>query len=110
MLTYVINTSENKTFDSDQLFNLVGYNKIRWLNCKFKDIGKCAKGIAENQNNLGADDFRVAIIVDFFGFDKIRSPYGKFGYNIDEGVDLSLYVPFMEAYVIDNFVKGNFVF
>jgi len=33
MITYVINTSENKTFDSEKLFDLAGYNKIRWIQC-----------------------------------------------------------------------------
>ena len=31
MITYVINTSDNKIFDSNLLFELAGYNKIRWM-------------------------------------------------------------------------------
>ena len=54
MLTYVINTSENKTFDSDRLFDLAGYHKIHWMNCSLSEIGECARTIHEKQNILGA--------------------------------------------------------
>ncbi len=105
MLTYVINTSENKTFDSTMLFELAGYNKIRWLNCALQDVRKCAEEIFEKQNVLVADNFRIAIIVDFFGFDRIRAPYGRKGtYGIDEGVDVSIYMPYIEAYLLDNLI------
>ena len=94
MLTYVINTSENKTFDSDQLFKLVGYNKICWLNYGLSELEKCADEICEKQMVLGADDFRIAILVDFYGFDRVRSVYGSKGYSpIETGVDLSIYFP-----------------
>lgn len=105
MLTYVINTSENKTFDSSRLFDLAGYNKIRWMHCSLNNIGTCAKEIYEKQNFLGADAFRVAVLVDFFGFNRIRPPYGRgeFGFGTEEkGVDFSLYLPYIEAYMIDN--------
>ena len=71
MLTYVINTSENKTFDSSKLFELAGYSKIRWLQCSLNDIQKCVLHISEKQNSIIADDFRIAVIVDFYGFDKM---------------------------------------
>ena len=102
MLTYVINTSENKTFDSDQLFKLVGYNKICWMNCALNELEKCAEEICERQTSLSADDFRVAVLVDFYGFDRVRNIYGENGYHEETGVDLSLYFPFLEAYIIDH--------
>ena len=104
MLTYVINTSENKTFDSSTLFELTGYNKIRWLHSSIDEITSCAESICEKQNVLGAEDFRVAVIVDFYNFDKIRMPYGRRGFIEDEGVDLSVYMPYIEAYLLDNLV------
>lgn len=103
MLTYVINTSENKTFDSDQLFKLVGYNKICWMNYALDEMEKCAEEICEKQTVLGADDFRIAILVDFYGFNRVRNSYGTDGYSpIETGVDLSLYFPFIEAYIVDH--------
>lgn len=105
MLTYVINTSENKTFDSGRLFDLAGYNKIRWMHCSLSSIATCADEIHEKQNFLGADAFRVAVLIDFFGYDKIRPPYGRgnLGYGKEEeGVEFSLYLPYIEAYLIDN--------
>lgn len=104
MLTYVINTSENKTFDSDRLFDLAGYSKIRWMNCRLSDIGQCASEIFERQNTLGADSFRIAVLVDFFGFDRIRVPYGRNGYGAETGVDLSLYMPYIELFISDNLI------
>ena len=104
MLTYVINTSENKTFDSDRLFDLAGYNRIRWMNCSLRDIESCEKEIYEKQNALGADSFRVVVLVDFFGFYLIRPPYGRgergFGLT-EEGVEFAVYLPYIEAYLID---------
>lgn len=103
MLTYVINTSENKTFDSDQLFKLVGYNKICWMNYGINDLEKCADEICERQTILGADDFRVAVLIDFYGFDRVRAVYGSKGYSpIETGVDLSIYFPYIEAYIVDH--------
>ncbi len=102
MLTYVINTSENKTFDSDMLFDLAGYNKIKWMNRDLKDINICAEEIYEKQNVLGADEFRIAVLVDFYTFDRIRVPFGRNGYGEEEGVEISLYMPYIEAYLLDN--------
>lgn len=104
MVTYVINTSENKTFDSDKLFELAGYNKIRWINQGLDKMKECVKEIFEKQNVLGADDFRIAVIIDFYGYDRIRAPYGKNGYVTEEGVDASLYLPFIEAYITDKLI------
>lgn len=105
MLTYVINTSENRTLDSDKLFDLSGYNKIRWINCSLSGIRQCAQHIYEKQNVLGAEPFRVAILIDFFGFDRIRQPYGRMGYSPEEGVDISLYLPYIEIYLLDNLIR-----
>lgn len=105
MLTYVINTSENKTFDTEKLFSLVGYNKIIWINSKLNEINNCVEFIFDKQNVLGADDFRIAVIIDFYNFDRIRLPYSEIGYKTKEeekGVDLSVYYPFIECYLIDN--------
>ena len=104
MLTYVINTSENKTFDSSKLFELAGYSKIRWVQCSLNDISRCVEHISEKQNSIIADDFRIAVIVDFYGFDKIRIPYGRRGFANDEGVDMSLYMPYIEVYLLDNLI------
>ncbi len=104
MLTYVINTSENRTLDSDRLFDLAGYNKIRWLNCPLSDIGQCAQYIYEKQNVLGAEQFRIAVLIDFFGFDRIRVPYGRLGFRPEVGVDISLYMPYIEIFLMDNLI------
>ena len=104
MLTYVINTSENKTFDSSTLFELTGYSKIRWMHCSLNEIRSCAEKIFERQNVLGAENFRVAVIVDFYNFDRVRMPYGRRGFVEDEGVDLSIYMPYIEVYLMDNLV------
>lgn len=104
MLTYVINTSENKTFDSDRLFDLAGYNKIRWHNCLLSEIKQCAQEIFEKQNILGADRFRIAVLIDFYGFDRVRVPYGRLGFGGESGVDISLYMPYIEAYLMDNLI------
>ena len=105
MFTYVINTSENRTFDNDLLFRLSGYNKIRWMECKLNNITDCIKEISDRQNVLGADDYRVAVIIDFYPYDRIRAPYGMKGYVEEEGVDMSLYLPYIEAYLTDKFIN-----
>ncbi len=103
MLTYVINTSENKTFDSKKLFSFAGYHKIVWIDCLLSEVENYALEIYERQNALAATDFRVAVIVDFYSFDKIRKPYGTDGFSREEeGVDLAIYYPFIEAYLADN--------
>ncbi len=104
MFTYVINTSENRTFDNDLLFRLSGYNKIRWMEKRLDKIGDCVKEIVDRQRVLGADDFRVAVIIDFYAFDKIRLPYGRLGYGDEKGVDMSIYLPYIEAFLVDNFI------
>ncbi len=104
MLTYVINTSENRTLDSDKLFELTGYNKIRWLNCPLSEVAVCAQHIFEKQNVIGSEEFRIAVLVDFFGFDRIRVPYGRRKYVPETGVDISLYLPFIETYLLDNLI------
>ena len=106
MFTYVINTSENRTFENDLLFSLSGYNKTHWMESRLDCIyDKCFKEIVDRQRMLGADDFRIAVIVDFFAFDKVRVHYGKNGYGKENGVDMSLYLPFIEAYLVDSFLN-----
>ena len=104
MVTYVINTSENKTFDSKILFDLAGYNKIKWVQCALNDVKSCAEDIYERQNVLGADRFRIAVIIDFYSFDRIRLPYGRRGFGQETGVDMSLYMPYIELYLLDNLI------
>ena len=101
MITYVINTSENKTFDSDQLFKLAGYKKIQWLNVHLDEVNKCIEYIKNKQGAIESEEFRIAVVVDFFGYDKIRIPYGREGYFDDPGVECSLYLPYIEAYLSD---------
>ncbi len=102
MLTYVINTSENKTLDSNRLFELSGYNRICWMNCKLNEIEDCAEEIFQKISSVFADRFRITVLVDFFDFAKIRSPYGVGGYQDLTGVDLAVYLPFIEAYLSDH--------
>ena len=103
MVTYIINTSDNKAFDSKNLFSLVGYTRIVWMNKQLNKVNECADEIIERQNALGVDDFRVAVIVDFYNFDKIRHPYGESGFIKDnETVDIAIYFPFIESYLADN--------
>lgn len=105
MITYVINTSENKTFDTEKLFSLVGYTKIVWMNVSLDEIEKCTEKIYDRQNVLGADQFRIAIIVDFYNFKHIKLPYAETGFSRDleeKGVHISLYYPFIECYIIDH--------
>lgn len=104
MLTYVINTSENKTFDCDTLFKLSGYNKICWMYCRLDNVSTCTRDICARQNVLGAEPFRIVVLVDFYGFDRLRKPYGcgERGYDDDSGVDLCLYYPFIEVFLTDN--------
>ena len=105
MITYVINTSENKTFDTEKLFSLVGYIKIVWMNSPLNEIEKCAEKIYDRQNVLGADQFRIAIIVDFYNFKHIRLPYAETGFSREleeKGVHVSLYYPLIECYIIDH--------
>ncbi len=106
MLTYIINTSENKTFDSNLMFELAGYNKIRWMHFPLNSINQCATEICEKQGMLGADKFRIAVIIDYFGFDRVRTPYGRRGFESDTGVDISLYMPYIEAYLTDNLIAS----
>ena len=110
MKTYVINTSDNKTFDSDQLFRLAGYKKINWLNVHLDEVDKCIEYIKNRQGEIQSEEFRIAVLIDFFSFDKIRSPYGRKGYSEDLGVECSLYLPYIEGYLYDKlFYVENFV-
>ena len=102
MLTYVINTSGNKTLDSNRLFELSGYNRIRWMSCELNKIEECAEEIFQSCQTVFVGNFRVAVLVDLFEFDKIRTSYSNDGYKEVNGVDLSLYLPFIEAYLSDH--------
>ncbi len=101
MITYVINTSQNKTFDCDQLFRLAGYNKTQWINCTLDKVKDCVDFIKNKQGTIVFEQFRIAVIVDFYDYDRIRAPYGTLSYIKEDGVDFSVYLPYIEAYIND---------
>ncbi|MCQ2385567.1 MAG: hypothetical protein MJ078_02685, partial [Clostridia bacterium] len=71
MLTYLINTSENKTFDSALLFRLAGYDHIRWRQCSLEDIGQLAENIKIEMGGRGLhlhSPFRVVVLVDLYRY------------------------------------------
>ncbi len=74
MLTYVINTSENKVLKSDLLFELVGYNKISWMRSPLSLIEDCADEIIKRQQPMTAGEYRVVVLVDFLAFEKTLYP------------------------------------
>ena len=102
MLTYVINTSSNKTLDSNRLFELSGYNRIRWMSCDLDRIEDCANEIFQSNQNMFVENFRIAVLVDFFSFDTIRTSYNSNEDKALHGVDLALYLPFVETYLTDH--------
>ena len=74
MLTYVINTSENKVLKTDLLFELVGYNKISWMRTSLAGIEDCAEEIVKRQQPMTAGEYRVVVLVDFLAFEKTLYP------------------------------------
>lgn len=69
MHTYVINTSENKKFDSNLLFDLANYNQIQWMWCSLPKIRECAEEIFKKEIiPIPSRDFRVVVLVDFFKY------------------------------------------
>ena len=74
MLTYVINTSENKALKSDLLFELVGYHKIAWMRSSLSAIDDCADEIVKRQQPMTAGEYRVVVLVDFLAFEKTLYP------------------------------------
>ena len=74
MLTYVINTSENKALKSDLLFELVGYNKISWMRSGLSAVEDCANEIIKRQQPMTAGEYRVVVLVDFLAFEKTLFP------------------------------------
>lgn len=98
MITYVINTSENRTLDSNLLFELAGYKKIHWMYAPLKEIETCAEQIISDQNKLIGDTLRIAVIVDFYGYDRIRLPFEKDPVK----VHVDIYKPFLERYLTDH--------
>ena len=50
MQTYVINTSENRNFDSNLLFSLARYEQIQWISCSLNKIKACAEEIFEKED------------------------------------------------------------
>lgn len=74
MLTYVINTSENKVLKSEILFELVGYNRIVWMRSGLGAIENCAEEILRRQEPMTASEYRVVVLVDFLAFEKTLFP------------------------------------
>lgn len=74
MLTYVINTSENKVLKSDLLFELVGYHKIAWMRSSLSAIEDCAEEIVKRQQPMTAGEYRVVVLVDFLAFERTLYP------------------------------------
>lgn len=97
MLTYVINTSENKVLKSDLLFELVGYNKIVWMRNSLSDIASCAEEITKLQQPMTAGEYRVVVLVDFLAFEKTLYPEED---PVSEY--LSLYKSLIEIYLHDH--------
>ncbi len=97
MITYVINTSENRTLNSNLLFELAGYKKIHWMYAPLKEIESCAETIIADQNKLIEDTLRIAVIVDFYGYNRIRLPFEKDASK----VHVDIYKPFLELYLTD---------
>ena len=97
MQTYVINTSENRVFDSNLLFELVGYNKISWLDSGLDKVETCAKNIIEKQSAPMADDCRVVVLVDFYSFKKTLHPDKEAASDY-----VAIYKNFIEIYLLDH--------
>ncbi len=99
MLTYVINTSENKVFDSNLLFELVGYSQIRWKHCSLDKIDLCATEICAEEKSkiLSTGEYRVVVLVDFFGF-----PHTDPAKEETAGEYVELYKGFLEYYLMEN--------
>ncbi len=98
MLTYVINTSENKTFDSNLLFELVGYSQIRWKHSGLDKIQECAEEICTEEKSkiLSTGDYRVVVLVDFFEFPHTDAA------QADAGSYVELYKGFLEYYLMEH--------
>ena len=97
MLTYVINTSENKVLKTDLLFELVGYNKIAWMRSPLAHIEDCAEEIVKRQQPMTAGEYRVVVLVDFLAFEKTLFPEEN---PVSEY--LSIYKSLIEIYLHDH--------
>lgn len=99
MLTYVINTSENKTFDSNLLFELVGYSQIRWKHCSLNEIDLCADEICEEERSkiLSTGEYRIVVLVDFFDFPKTNPAEEE-----SAGEYVEIYKAFLEHYLLEH--------
>lgn len=97
MLTYVINTSENKVLKSEVLFDLVGYNKIVWMRSGLSAIADCADDILRRQQPMTAGEYRVVVLVDFLAFEKTLYPEEN---PVSEY--LTIYRKLIEIYLYDH--------
>ncbi len=97
MQTYVINTSENRVFDSNFLFELVGYNNITWMYSGLERIDECAKTIIERQSAPMADECRIVVLVDFYSFPHTLHP------DLEAASDyIAIYKSLIEIYLLDH--------
>ncbi len=97
MLTYVINTSENKVLKSEVLFDLVGYNKIVWMRSGLSAVADCADEILRRQQPMTAGEYRVVVLVDFLAFEKTLYPEEN---PVSEY--LTIYRKLIEIYLYDH--------
>ncbi|MBQ7309593.1 MAG: hypothetical protein IJW87_05385 [Clostridia bacterium] len=99
MQTYVINTSENRNFDSNLLFSLARYEQIQWISCSLNDIKTCAEEIFEKEDaKIPFRDYRVVVLVDFFNY-----PHSVHSENNSSPGDyIEIYKFFIEHYLLTN--------
>lgn len=99
MQTYVINTSENRNFDSNLLFSLARYEQIQWISCSLNKIKACAEEIFEKEDaKIPFRDYRVVVLVDFFNY-----PHSVHSENNSSPGDyIEIYKFFIEHYLLTN--------
>ncbi len=111
MHTYVINTSENKNFDSNLLFELAHYEQIRWKSCSLTDIRRCAEEICQEEDTrIPFREFRVVVLVDLFQYE-IKSKDTVIPVSTESDY-MEIYKFFLEHYLLSNlfeYLKKNHV-
>ena len=104
MHTYVINTSENKKFNSNLLFDLANYNQIQWMWCSLPNIAECAEEIFKTEIiPIPSRDFRVVVLVDFFKYRFASRTNTDAGMASDSpGEYVAIYKNFIGQYLLAN--------
>ena len=108
MHTYVINTSENKKFNSNLLFDLANYNQIQWMWCSLPNIAECAEEIFKTEIiPIPSRDFRVVVLVDFFKYRFASRTNTDAGMASDSpGEYVAIYKNFIGQYLLANLQRG----